>query len=75
MTSRQELDASFDSLEQTVLKVKRDRDALLAACKQLLEDSTSFHEDFNIEGTKNELHKNCGWCMAKVAIARAESDQ
>jgi hypothetical protein len=37
MTTKQELDASFDSLSETALRVKRERDLLRAAVIELLE--------------------------------------
>lgn len=35
MTTEQELDESFDRLAETALRVKKDRDDLLQACKEV----------------------------------------
>ncbi len=58
------LDQSLDRLRETALKVKRDRDALLEACKHLLAEWDAWQP--NITGIAKE--------RAKAAIAAAEKE-
>ena len=41
------------------------------ALKQLLEDSREFHDTPETEELLSGSHTDCGWCMAKAALAKA----
>lgn len=68
MTTSQELHDSIDSLTRTALKVKRDRDQLLTACKRLLKFTDELCDDVDVSKHYPSAE------FARKAIAQAESD-
>jgi hypothetical protein len=54
MTTREELNSDFEKLESTVLKVKRERDALLIALLHLLHASPTSCEDKSLIDAQRE---------------------
>jgi len=54
MTTREELNASFDRLSEKVLRIKAERDLLVKALEQLLEASPTSSEDRRLIDAQHE---------------------
>lgn len=75
--AKQQLNASLDSLGKTALRVKSERDALLAACKAVYEALDERYDvDRDSEGRNKEYPFNGAGAlmsMLKRAIDKAEA--
>jgi hypothetical protein len=75
MTTSKELNESFDSMEKSALRVKAERDALLAACQRAYADLDNHYEvDRDSDGSHTEYPFNgAGELMnvLKAAIDKA----